>query len=840
MTYITRAACNGIMPPQFSKTTIFNRDSLLASMMRSREMVRYLRAPFGFGKSLLACSYARLMFDFKGVYWFDGENPCFLRDLDAHTLLPDLLDATTVGDLVVFDDVPHLGAARRSHVWDVCAGLTKAGREVVVCATPTADPLAGHEAHCICIEANEMLYSEKDRESLRAQGISLRQDLPALHPVSKVPGLAMCGQESFCQFLRAHIEEMDNPAQSALSFCMLMLERGTVEELELILGIEVSTADITAKQIRSFMEVDEYNGEFAALGFPIKETLTAFSPYMATIANEAGADDSSELAMQLADVLLERGNAERVVQLLMNLCDPHRRSMWLTDWQELMLDRCALSAAESIYDSLRSERWRSKPELKAGSCVRRSLLDCSDGALDELSQVAAKVDYPLRERLLAASFAYVLTEDASLASELEQLFHAQGAPLKREAAGLEGAAKQQWVFWSRAAATNAKIDNIAKRLEAGKHGCLALACCVHRARLDGVDLGEIPQIQKQVKALLENHDGVPVAELALLRREVDSLGVELDMSQMSLMAAYHRCDLFEDDLEVQRTVYARSKAALAGAFSSFARAHVAFAGREARRHKKEAIEPLNMRLLGSFEVRLGSEFIDPKRFKRKKVRTLLSLLALESGHEFSCDNLAERLWGESTFLQARHSLYNSISILRKVLSLADGTCPYLVRSHGVISLKESLVQTDLGAVKELVKRLRYSDPDPDLYQHILEQIRELYKGDLLPSETNEPMLIAAREEWRNRVVNVLVHAAGKLASVGDSTVALQLAEQALVYNPHREDCYEHLMSLQARCGQRPAALGTWRRYRTYMVDELGLDPSKRIADLYERILNETL
>ena len=304
MNYITRAACNGVMPQQYSRISFFIRDTLLASMMRNRDLVRYICAPFGFGKSLLACSYASLMFGFEGVYWFDGENPCFLRDLDAHTLLPDLFDETEVGNLIVFDNVPHLGPARRAQVWDVCSGLVKAGREVVVCATPSADPLRGHEDACICIDAHEMLYNEKDCENLRAQGLNIRQDVPASHPVSKVPGLALCTPDSFSQFLRAHIDEMDNPLQSALSFTMLMLERGNIDDLEVLLGTELSVDDINARRVRSFIQTDEFEGDFAALGFPLKEVLMAFSPHMTAIARETGADDASELAMQLAEEAL--------------------------------------------------------------------------------------------------------------------------------------------------------------------------------------------------------------------------------------------------------------------------------------------------------------------------------------------------------------------------------------------------------------------------------------------------------------------------------------------------------------------------------------------------------
>lgn len=838
MTFITHSACKGNPPQQFSNTTHFARNALLGQMMRNREAVRYILAPFGFGKSLLACSYADLVNNFEHTFWLDGENPCFLRDLDAQTLLPDLLDTTKAGDLIVFDDIAHLGATRREKLWEICEGLVRKQREVCVCATPSADPLRGHETACVCIGAHDLLYSAKDASSLQACGVVLRQDVPALHPVGKVPGLAGCAQGSFCTFLRAHIDEMDNPAQCALSFVMLMLERGTFEDLELLLGCEITAQDIDAKRLRAFVEVDEFNGEFVALGFPLKETLTAFAPYMSAVAREAGVDDANELSAQLSDVLLERGSADRALRLVMHLCNPHGRSMWLAKNQEELLNACALAAAEGVYDSLRSERWRSKPELHAASCIRKALLNYAEGAHEDLVRVAGKVDYPLYERLKAASYAYLLTDDASVANELETLFHAQGKSLKREVENLKEEGAALWHFWSHVS-TAAKLDSLCSRLIEGPAASFALACCVHKMRLAETPVKDAPKLQQRVQVLLQGQaDNPHTAALALLRREADAFGLTLDMKDLGIIAAYHRCDVFEDELEVQRTIYARNKTSILTSAAASLRVQAAQARSKIWQRAKSAVPLLNVSLFGGLNASVGNISVGKDILQRQKVRTLLSLLVLEAGHDLSCDNLAARIWPDSPDIQARHNLYNVISKLRRSLTLADGSCPYLHRQHGIISLKKEYIQSDVGRMHELCQRLRFSDPDPDLCFHILEEVRSIYRGELLPAEMDEPMLIAAREDWRNRVVNSLMHAAKRLIVIGDKVVALQMAEQALAYSPQREDCYEQLMSLQAKCGQRPAAVRTWIQYRTFLKDELGLDPSQRMQDLYQRIISE--
>ena len=79
---------------------------------------------------------------------------------------------------------------------------------------------------------------------------------------------------------------------------------------------------------------------------------------------------------------------------------------------------------------------------------------------------------------------------------------------------------------------------------------------------------------------------------------------------------------------------------------------------------------LTLRLLGSFEARLGSG--SAVTFPTKKARALLAYLAVHPEQEHSRDEIAELLWGSRADEQARGSLRRTLSDLRKLVPIADG------------------------------------------------------------------------------------------------------------------------------------------------------------------------
>ncbi len=837
MSFINHASCNGSMPAQLVGATYFNRNTLLATMIRDRGKVRYLVAPTGFGKSLLACSYANLVNELKRTFWIEGTNPCFLRDLDAHVLASDLIECTNEGDLVVFDDVPKMARVRQDMLWEICVHLTNMAREVVLCATPVSDPLREHADSCTCFEPASFLFT--DEEINDCYDISFVRLGEGWHEsnVRRVPALAMLKHGCVEKFFVKHIEDLDDDNEVALTFSMLLFEQGTLDDLSSLLCRDVTPDDVSERFMRPFIDFDHAEGVFSVFGLPIEEVMRAFMPHLLRIARTTGSDDASEFISRAASMLLDSGKADRAVKVLVRASEPHTRAAWLKENQDFMLDSCMLAPAENLFASLKGERWRADPVLSKATRIRRAIMGVGDSPLPDLERIARKIDYPLSVRIESAAYAYLLSEDDQTCSDLETLFAAQRGSLAGEAKNLPAAQQPLWRFWSCDVADASSLDAVCREDFVESGNPLALACCVRKARRMDASFSELPHFCASVSASLraDRERGDNTAPLCLLRREADAFGVPLDMTDPKMMATYRILDEFEDRLTVQRSICLRSRVAVEGSLATSLLVSALGANHFS---SKPRIPHLVVRLFGRCEACIDGAVVENEDFRRRKVRTLFSLLVLEKGRDLSCDTLAERLWPESAPHAARHNLYNCIGHIRKSIVLPDGTCPYITRMHGVVKLSDGLVESDVAALDDLCRRLRFEEVDPDVYLHMLEQVKDLYRGDLLPSEGNEPMVIAMREEWRSRLVNTLMYAARRLLSVGDGTAALQIAQQALRYDPAREDCYEQLIAMQARYGQRPAAIETWLRYRNYLYDELGLDPADRVSDLYERILTD--
>ncbi|MEG0759297.1 MAG: bacterial transcriptional activator domain-containing protein, partial [Raoultibacter sp.] len=113
---------------------------------------------------------------------------------------------------------------------------------------------------------------------------------------------------------------------------------------------------------------------------------------------------------------------------------------------------------------------------------------------------------------------------------------------------------------------------------------------------------------------------------------------------------------------------------------------------------------------------------------------------------------------------------------------------------------------------------------------------ELYRGDLLPSESKNDFINQARNEYRARLVDALVAASTRLFEHGELQASMWFAHAGVRRDSTREDAYTALMRAQIATGQRTAALDTYFRCKSFLSDELGIDPSPQAMTLYQTII----
>jgi TolB-like protein/Tfp pilus assembly protein PilF len=242
------------------------------------------------------------------------------------------------------------------------------------------------------------------------------------------------------------------------------------------------------------------------------------------------------------------------------------------------------------------------------------------------------------------------------------------------------------------------------------------------------------------------------------------------------------------------------------------------------------VASLNIKLLGGFEARLVSgEAIPPIG---RKAQALLAYLALAPGTPQPREKLTALLWSDRGEAQARSSLRQALSELRKALAGADP--PPLETKGEAVALAAGAVVVDV----EILGRLIDGGEGPSL-----EAAVDLYRGDLLdglavPDPAFEDWLRGERQRLRERAREAMTGLMELQLAAGEADGAFATARRLLGLDPLQESAHRAIMRLHADKGERALALKQYQACRELLRDELGVEPDGETERLLEEIRRE--
>ena len=150
-----------------------------------------------------------------------------------------------------------------------------------------------------------------------------------------------------------------------------------------------------------------------------------------------------------------------------------------------------------------------------------------------------------------------------------------------------------------------------------------------------------------------------------------------------------------------------------------------------------AIDALEFRLLGPFEVRRGDEVV---AVGGRRQRMVLAILALRPGALLSQDRLIEEIWGESAPSSAVRTLHAYISRLRAVLrSGTPHPADALVRRGPGYLLDVRPDQVDVERFENLVAEATtaLSEGRPERAAIVLRRALSLWRGPAMGEFADE-------------------------------------------------------------------------------------------------------
>jgi DNA-binding SARP family transcriptional activator len=234
---------------------------------------------------------------------------------------------------------------------------------------------------------------------------------------------------------------------------------------------------------------------------------------------------------------------------------------------------------------------------------------------------------------------------------------------------------------------------------------------------------------------------------------------------------------------------------------------------------------LDLALLGGFTARLASGQL--LCLPRAKARALIAILALQPGQTQARDKLTSVLWPEFPDDQARHSLRQTLFMLRKRAPSLE-----LAIDGDSLILPASTVTVDVAQFRALAAR---GTPDA------LAEASSLYRGDLLEGlrvkeRPFEDWLLGERERLRELAIGTLRTLLAHHSARGATDEALQAALRLVSIDPLNEPAHRALIGLYAATGRRALALRQYETLARGLKRELDVAPEPETVLCYEQVL----
>jgi DNA-binding SARP family transcriptional activator len=256
-----------------------------------------------------------------------------------------------------------------------------------------------------------------------------------------------------------------------------------------------------------------------------------------------------------------------------------------------------------------------------------------------------------------------------------------------------------------------------------------------------------------------------------------------------------------------------------------------------------ALAPLQVRCLGTLDIRLGWNKVDS--WRSKKAKTLFKYLIAQRGRPIPKDVLMEILWPEGDPQAANNNLKAAVHALRQTLDPSgknnDGkeSMQYIIFLDGNYVLNnEAEIWVDVDEFEHQWATGRRLDKEGkvDEATKAYAAAEKLYRGDFLEDDIYEDWTLLRREALKDTYLAILSKLSERSIQDEDYESCIVYCQKILAKDPCREDAYRRLMRCHSRLGHRSRAMNWYKLCVKTLRTELETDPDGETTELYQRLL----
>lgn len=248
---------------------------------------------------------------------------------------------------------------------------------------------------------------------------------------------------------------------------------------------------------------------------------------------------------------------------------------------------------------------------------------------------------------------------------------------------------------------------------------------------------------------------------------------------------------------------------------------------------------IDIRMLGSFSIRMGDKEINDSDNRSKKVWLLLAYMICCRDRAISQDDIINLLWGDE---EGSANPVNALkTMLHRLRAMLDGLGPgvghaLILRRSGSYVWNPSVRFTlDSEEFDALCQAGAAAEGSEQIHKYT--GALELYQGDFLPRLATEPWVVPISSYYHELFVRAASALARTLDEAGRNDECVQICSKAVEIEPYNEELYLHLMHALIAQGRGQEAAGAYRDMSDLMFANFGVMPSQELTDLYRQAVN---
>jgi len=222
----------------------------------------------------------------------------------------------------------------------------------------------------------------------------------------------------------------------------------------------------------------------------------------------------------------------------------------------------------------------------------------------------------------------------------------------------------------------------------------------------------------------------------------------------------------------------------------------------------------------------------------RKQRLLLAVLLVHAGEFVSREVLVDALWPAQPPPSAVPTIESYVSRLRGLLRTVGGSAAVIESGPAGYRVERDGHRIDRDEFERLAVAARIALDCGDAPQAVARATEAvaLWRGPALAGLADEIALradVAALQERRVQVLETCAEATLACGRVSDAIAQLTVEVNR---HPAREHLRALLMLALYRAGRQAEALEAYQQARSYLVEELGLEPGSELRNLQARVL----